>query len=61
MNRDGVINIFDVVLARHGFLYGFADSASEASMDVDCDGKIFIADMVRLQSYVAGKIDSFVS
>ena len=59
LNRDGIINIFDVVIARQGFLNGFTDSASEAACDVDSDGKLYIADMVRLQSYVAGVIDSF--
>ncbi len=61
LNRDGIINIFDVVLARHGFINGFADSTAEAATDVDCDGRLLIADMVKLQSFVAGKIDSFVS
>ncbi len=60
LNRDGIIDIFDVVLARRGFIDGFADSTAEAATDVDGDGKLRIADIVKIQSFVAGKIDTFV-
>ena len=59
INSDGVINSFDMVLARKGLLKGFSDSTEELSADVDQNGEFNINDAVLLQKFILGQITEF--
>ncbi|MDE6424744.1 MAG: carbohydrate binding domain-containing protein [Ruminococcus sp.] len=59
INSDGVINAFDMVLARKGIVDGFSDSAEKLSADVDQSGEYNINDAVLIQKFILGKINEF--
>ncbi len=60
INSDGVIDSFDMVLARKGLINGgFADITASKSADVNQDGKYSVADTVLIQQFVLGTIKSF--
>lgn len=60
INSDGVIDSFDMVLARKGLINGgFADITASKAADVNQDGKYSIADTVLIQQFVLGTIKSF--
>lgn len=59
VNLDGVIDVFDLVIARRGLLYGFSNSTFELAFDVNQDGKQTVADLVLLCQFLHGKIKTF--
>lgn len=60
INSDGVIDSFDMVLARKGLINGgFADITASKAADVNQDGKYSVADTVLIQQFVLGTIKSF--
>lgn len=60
INSDGVIDSFDIVLARKGLINGgFSDTTSAKAADVNQDGKYSVADTVLIQQFVLGTIKSF--
>ncbi len=59
INSDGVINSFDMVLARKGLTNGFSSSAEKLSADVDQNGEYNINDAVLIQKFILGQISSF--
>lgn len=60
INSDGVIDSFDMVLARKGLINGgFADITASKATDVNQDGKYSVADTVLIQQFVLGTIKSF--
>lgn len=59
INSDGVINSFDMVLARKGLADGFSDSAEKISADVDQSGDYNINDAVLIQKFILGQINQF--
>ena len=59
INSDGVIDSFDIVLARKGLVNGFSDSAEKLSADVDQSGEYNISDAVLIQKFVLGQINEF--
>ncbi|MDE6424893.1 MAG: endo-1,4-beta-xylanase [Ruminococcus sp.] len=59
INSDGVINSFDMVLARKGIVNGFSSSAEKLSADVDQNGEYNINDAVLIQKFILGQIKDF--
>lgn len=58
VNKDGYVNVFDVVAMRREFLYhGNSWIAPECAgpLDSDGDGKFKVNDIVLLSQYIAGK------
>ena len=59
INSDGIINVLDVVEGRKGLINGFNSKEESKSADADGNGKYEINDLVLIQKYVLGIIDSF--
>jgi arabinoxylan arabinofuranohydrolase len=59
VNSDGVIDCFDVALARKGVIKGFSSSASSIAADVNKSGTADVTDIVLLQNFVLGRITEF--
>lgn len=59
IDNDGIINVFDMILARKGLVEGFTSTREKNSADIDKNGKYEINDAVLLQSYILGKIKKF--
>ncbi len=58
INRDGTIDVFDMILMRYGIINGFEESQKKTA-DIDKSGTIEIADAVQLQQYLVGQISDF--
>lgn len=59
INSDGVIDCFDMVLARKGLTDGFSQSSEKISADVDRSGEYNINDAVLIQKFILGQINEF--
>ncbi len=59
INSDGVIDSFDIVLARKGLVNGFDSSSEKLSADVDQSGEYNVSDAVLIQKFVLGQIKEF--
>lgn len=59
VNSDGIIDSFDMASARKGISGTFANSVSQLAADVDQNGTADDEDLVQLQDYILGRIDSF--
>ncbi len=59
VNSDGTIDSFDMASARKGVSGTFANSVSQLAADVDQNGIADDEDLVQLQDYILGRIDSF--
>lgn len=52
VNLDGVINGFDLILAKRGMANGFTDTRSFDAADVDKDEKLERDDITQLQNFI---------
>ncbi|MBO7395037.1 MAG: carbohydrate binding domain-containing protein [Ruminococcus sp.] len=59
INYDGVIDTFDVILARKGIIDGITDKKMQKAADADSNNVFEIADLVLIHEYSIGKIDKF--
>ncbi|MDE6781594.1 MAG: endo-1,4-beta-xylanase, partial [Ruminococcus sp.] len=59
INSDGVIDSFDMVLARKGLTNGFDSSAEKLAADVDQSGEYNVNDAVLIQKFILGQIKEF--
>ena len=59
LDGDGMITSLDLILMRKHIIAGFKDSNMKKSADIDKSGTPEMADMVQLQKYLLGQIDSF--
>ncbi len=59
INSDGVIDSFDMVLARNGLINGFSESSEKLSADVDQSGEYNVNDAVLIQKFILGQINEF--
>ena len=59
VNSDGIIDSFDMASARKEISGTFANSISQLAADVDQNGTADDEDLVQLQDYILGRIDSF--
>ena len=59
INSDGVIDVFDMILARKGLTDNFESSAEKISADVDQSGEYNINDAILIQKFILGQINEF--
>ncbi len=59
INADGMINIFDLTLAKQGVLKGFRTSRAEAAADVNQDGQTDTEDIRQIKDFIMKKITAF--
>ena len=59
INLDGVIDAFDMCLARKGIIDGFTNTLSQDAADVDENGIVDINDHKQIQDYILVRIKSF--
>lgn len=59
VNRDGAVDIFDVVLARKAIISSLNDEIAMLCADADNSGKYEINDLVLIHEFVIGKISEF--
>ena len=59
VNGDGVINIYDLALAKNGVKKGFASDSAKNAADVDESGTVDSADIKQIQDYLHGRIKKF--
>ncbi len=59
VNSDGIVNSFDLVLARKGSLNGFDSTAAQMAADVDQSGVFDETDLTLLQDFILAKITKF--
>ncbi|MDE5835313.1 MAG: family 43 glycosylhydrolase, partial [Ruminococcus sp.] len=59
INSDGVIDSFDMVMARKGLLNGFSESSEKISADVDQSGDYNVNDATLIQKFILGQIKEF--
>jgi len=59
VNGDGIVNAFDVVLAKQGLVNGVTDAAEKKAIDVDGDGEIGVNDLVLISEFALNKISAF--
>ena len=59
LNFDGIVDVFDLCLAREGAENGF-DSATVTNVaDVDKNGEFYENDLILIQDFLLGKINVF--
>ncbi len=59
VNFDGIINVFDLCMAKYGVLNGFDSKAAEIAADVNQDETADNSDIIQLQDFLTGKIKEF--
>ena len=59
VNADGVINVLDLSLAKHGVSSGFSGNAAKLAADVDQNRIVDAADVKMLQDYLLGRMSVF--
>ena len=59
VNGDGVIDVFDLSLAKRGLIGGFSDPLDAQSADTDGNGEVEVADLVLLTKYLHGLVQNF--
>lgn len=59
INSDGIINCYDMILAKKGLLGGLSNNISALAADVNQDGEFNVADAVLIQKYILGMITEF--
>lgn len=59
VNADGVINVLDLSLAKHGVSSGFSGNVAKLAVDVDQNRIVDAADVKMLQDYLLGRISVF--
>lgn len=59
VNLDGVINGFDLILAKRGMANGFTDTRAFDAADVDQDEKLEKDDLDQLQAYIKRSAKGF--
>ena len=56
---DGIIDICDLALAKHGLFKGFTDTLAEKAADVDQSGTVELTDVIALQKFLLKQITEF--
>ena len=59
INFDGVVDAYDMILARRGCLSSFDSTLAQAAADVDQNGVYDKADLVLIQDFILGRIKEF--
>ena len=56
---DGVIDVFDVIVARKWYVDGFGKGKASKNADADNNGEVAVNDLVLISQFVMGKIVEF--
>ncbi len=56
---DGVVDVFDVIAARIGYINGFEKNKAAKNADADNNGEAAVNDLVLIQQFVMGEITEF--
>ena len=59
VNADGLIDIFDLSLAKRGVVSGFSDLLAQRAADVTADGSTDLVDLIALTKYLHGQLPAF--
>ncbi len=59
LNFDGVVNAFDLAVAKQDLVNGITDDKEKKAADVDQSGKFEINDVILLDEYLLHKINEF--
>ncbi len=59
VNSDGIIDAFDLCIAKRGLVSGFSSKAEELAADADQSGKVDVTDIGLIQEYLLTKITEF--
>ena len=59
INFDGVVDVYDMILARQGCLSSFDSTLAQAAADVDRSGVFDETDLVLIQDFILGRIKEF--
>ncbi|MDE5936736.1 MAG: endo-1,4-beta-xylanase, partial [Ruminococcus sp.] len=59
INSDGVIDVFDMILARKGLTDNFENLSETLSADVDQSGEYNVNDVILIQKFILGQIREF--
>ncbi len=59
LNSDGVINAFDLAIAKRGLIEGLTDSSADIAADVDENGEFEVVDVIQIMKFVMGRINVF--
>ena len=59
VDGDGVIDTYDLALAKRGMLKGFANKYDEESADIDGNGEVEVLDLVTLSKFLHKLITKF--
>ncbi|MCR5718547.1 MAG: endo-1,4-beta-xylanase [Oscillospiraceae bacterium] len=59
VDGDGVVDVFDLALAKHGMVKGFANKYDEQSADIDSNGTVEITDLLSMHKFIHKLIDKF--
>ena len=59
INSDGVIDVFDLGLAKRGIVKGFPSARAELAADVDESGTVEVTDLIALQKFIHHQITQF--
>lgn len=61
VNFDGVINVFDLALAKSGYTNGFNSTAAKIAADVDQSDTVDNTDIQMIRDYIIKKITGFTT
>ena len=56
---DGVIDVYDVIMARKGYIDGYGKGKSAKNADADNNGEVAVNDLVLIAQFVMGQISEF--
>ena len=59
LDGDGVMDVFDLALAKNGLTGGFTNKTAEKNADIDENGKVEVSDIVQMQKFILGLIKKF--
>ena len=55
LNVDGSVDVFDLVLMKRGFIYGWENRKKAYILsDMNADGEVSVADLIKLQKWLLG-------
>ena len=55
VNNDGIINVYDVIMAKRGLKNGFESKTASLAADVDGSGAVDIKDIKLIQEFLVGE------
>ncbi len=59
VDGDGVMDIFDLSLAKKGIVSGFVNKTAEKNADIDENGTVEVSDLVQMSKFLLGTIKEF--